>query len=159
MKKIIILSIAFALLAPISTFGQCEYSLNEIDNFTGIKKIETKPATLHRDFNSAISFSFCRYDSSSFIRVNLNFTGLTYSIIEGDKIIIKLGDSIIEIIASKTEIATGYTSLTYYASEADLEKIKSNYITDIRVHLRDSFVSKAIKPKNAEKIKVASNCI
>jgi len=159
MKKGILLLIAFALILPISTFGQCKYSLNEIDNFTGTKKIETKPATLHRDGNSAISFSFCRYDSSSFIRVGLNFTGLTYSIILGHKIIIKLGDSIVEIIASKTEIATGYTSLAYYVSKADLEKIKSNHITDIRVHLRDSYVSKAIKPENAEKIKVASNCI
>lgn len=158
MKMNATLIILFTLVTAIS-FSQCKYQTNEIDKFTKTSKIVTKSESLHKDFNSAISFSFCKFDSEYFVKVGINLTDKTYSIIDGDKLMLICGDSIVSLVSLETQVATGFVYVNYLITREQLEVLQNHTITNVRVYLRDSYIEKEIILKRANKIQLLSKCI
>ena len=151
--------VIFIICINAFTFAQCKFEVNEFDKFTKTINIVTKMEILHKDFNSAISFNFCKSDSNLFIKVGLNLTGEIYSINEGDKLMIMCSDSIITLKASQYKLVSGFTYVNYFITQEQLEIIKTINITDIRLYLIDSYIDKKIELKRAEKILELSKCI
>ena len=141
------------------SFGQCKFEINEFDKFTKTTNVVTKMDVLHKDFNSAITFNFCKSDSSAFIKVGVNLTGQVYSIYKGDKLMIMCSDSIITLTSSESKVVSGFTYIKYFITQEQLQIIKTMNITDIRLYLIDSFIDKKIELKRAEKILELSKCI
>jgi hypothetical protein len=155
--KLIIL-IIFLIFKNIS-FAQCNYSKKEVDKFTGVTKIETTEEVLHRDFTSAMSFTFCKYDSLYFIRVGINLSDKIYSILKGDKLMIICNESTIALESLVSEVIQGFSHVNYLITKEQINILNKHNISDIRIYLRDSYVEKTISSKRAEKIKQLSNCI
>ena len=66
MKNRIFTIIIFIICINFFTISQCKFEINELDKFTKITNVVTKMEILHKDFNSAISFNFCKSDSLLF---------------------------------------------------------------------------------------------
>lgn len=141
------------------SIGQCKYSLNEKDKFTGVQKIETSSEILHKDFNSAISFSFCKYDSLYFVKVGLNLSDEIYSIIEGDKLMLICQSTTVTLQSLETKVVQGFAYIDYIITKEQLSILNQANISDIRIYLRDSYIEKTILVKRAEKILQLSNCV
>lgn len=156
--KLFIISI-IALICCSTSYSQCKFEVDETDKFTGVSKLETKMEILHKDFNSAIAINFCKYNDDYFIRLGLNLTGQIYSISKGDKLILICGDSTITLTTNESKVVSGYTNIVYSMSESQVNLLKSNNITDIRIYLVKTYVDKVIDPKKAEKIKLVAKCI
>jgi hypothetical protein len=156
MKNIIICF--FISLSYSSIFSQCNFELNEVDKFTKVSKIETKSEILFKDFSGALSAKFCKYDTTFFLRIGLNLTNQTYSILKGNKLMFICGETIITIFADETKIATGYSTINYSISEEQLKTLQSINISEFRLYLNDSFFEGKVELKKAEKIKLLSNC-
>ena len=159
MSKYKLLVTATLLMSSLVTKSQCKYDKNEIDKFTGIKKIETISEILHRDFESAISISFCKYDTKIFLKVGLNLSGEIYSIIEGDELILLCGKIPVALKALETNVIQGYVNMKYSITEEQLKILNNNMITDLRIYLRDSYIEKTIESKRSSKIMKLSTCI
>ena len=159
MKTKLSIIVIFIICINAFTFAQCKFEVNELDKFTKSINIVTKMEILHKDFNSAISFNFCKSDSSLFIKVGLNLTGKVYSIDKGDKLMIICSDSIITLNSSEYKLVSGFTYINYFISQKQFEIIQTMNITDIRIYLIDSFIDKKIELKRAEKILELSKCI
>jgi hypothetical protein len=157
--KNIIVCIVFIALSYSSIFSQCSFELNEVDKFTKASKIETKSENLFKDFSSALSIKFCKYDTTFFLRIGLNLTSQTYGIAKGGKLMFICGDSVITILSDEVKVATGYTTINYSISEEQLKTLKSINISEFRLYLVDSFFEGKVELKKAEKIKLISNCI
>ena len=159
MKNRIFTIIIFIICINFFTISQCKFEINELDKFTKITNVVTKMEILHKDFNSAISFNFCKSDSLLFIKVGVNLTGKVYSINEGDKLMIMCSDSIVTLIASEYKLVSGFTYVNYFITQEQLQIINKINITDIRLYLIDSYIDKKIELKRAEKILELSKCI
>jgi len=160
MKKLRILTTAIIVMAfSTISVAQCKYSLNEKDKFTGALKIETSSEILHKDFNSAISFSFCKYDSLYFVKVGLNLTDKIYSIVKGDKLMLICGSTTVTLQSLDTKVVQGFVYMDYIITKEQLRIINQFNISDIRIYLRDSYIEKTILVKRAEKIMQLSNCV
>jgi hypothetical protein len=160
MKKLRILTVALIVLAFTNiSVGQCKYSLNEKDKFTGVLKIETSSEILHRDFNSAISFSFCKYDSLYFVKVGLNLTDKIYSIVKGDKLMLICGSTTVTLQSLDTKVVQEFVYMDYIITKEQLSNLNQFKISDIRIYLRDSYIEKKVLVKRAEKIMQLSNCV
>jgi hypothetical protein len=141
-------------------FGQCKYEINEIDKFTNQSKIETKSEIIYKDFNTALSINLCKYDTTYFIKIGINLTDQVYSVLKGDKILLKLENSqIVEIISLETKIISGFSYVKYSINSGDFVKLKSSLITDIRIYLNKEYIDRTIDNKKGSKIKIISNCI
>ena len=140
-------------------FGQCKYEINEIDKFTNQSKIETKSEIIYKDFNTALSINLCKYDTTYFIKFGINLTDQVYSVLKGDKILLKLDNSQIEIISLETKIISGFSYVKYSINSDDFVKLKSSLITDIRIYLNKDYIDRTIDNKKGSKIKIISNCI
>jgi hypothetical protein len=141
------------------SYSQCKFEVDETDKFTGVSKLETKLEVLHKDFNSVIAINFCKHNGEYFIRLGLNLTNQIYSISKGDKLIFICGDSTITLNTNESKVVSGYTNIVYSLTESQVNLLKSNNITDLRIYLVKTYVDKIIDPKKAEKIKIAANCI
>jgi hypothetical protein len=160
MKKLKILMSAIIVIAFSNiSLAQCKYSLNEKDKFTGVLKIETSSEILHKDFNSAISFSFCKYDSLYFVKVGLNLTDKIYSIVKGNKLMLICGSTTITLQSSDSKVVQGFVYMDYLITKEQLSTLNQFNISDIRIYLRDSYVEKTILVKRAEKIMQLSKCV
>ncbi len=157
--KSIIVCVVFITLSCSSLFSQCSFELNEVDKFTKVSKIETKSENLFKDFSSALSVRFCKYDTTFFLRIGLNLTSQTYGIAKGGKLMFICGDTVVTLIADESKIATGYTTISYSISEEQLKTLKSINVSEFRLYLVDSFFEGKVELKKAEKIKLISNCI
>ncbi len=158
MKKLIMM---MTLMMSFVYFGQtqCKYDLDKVDKFTGIVKLETKSGILHRDVNSAISFNFCKYDNDYFIKVGINLSDKIYTIIEGDKLMLICGDSIVSLTSQKTQVVSGFVYVNYSISKNELNILNELNITNLRIYLGDSYIEKIIDNKKSENIKQLSTCI
>lgn len=160
MKKNKFITTAIFLIAFVTfSFGQCKYSVKEVDKFTGTSKIETNSEVLHKDFNSAISFSFCKHDSLLFVKVGLNLNDKIYSIVKDDKLLLICGESKISLQSMETKLVQGFVFVNYLINKDQLNIINQHNISDVRIYLRDSYVEKPITAKRAEKIMQLSKCI
>lgn len=160
MKKIKLISTAIFLLAFTNiSFGQCKYSVKEVDKFTGTTKIETTSEVLHRDFNSALSFSFCKHDSLLFVKVGVNLNDEIYSIVKDDKLLLICGESTISLHSLETKVVQGFVYVNYLITKDQLNVLNLYNISDIRIYLRDSYIEKSITAKRADKIMQLSKCI
>lgn len=169
--RLIIISI-IALNFCFVSYSQCKFKVDETDKFTGVSKLETKLEILHKDFNSAFAINFCKYNEEYFIRLGLNLTNQIYSISKGDKLIFICGDSTITLTTNESKvnpfytnieshIVSYYTIIVYSLTESQVNLLKSNNITDLRIYLvkTNTNIDKVIDPKKAEKIKIVANCI
>jgi hypothetical protein len=157
-KVKIIIILLFSVLTTVS-LAQCKYSKNEIDKFTGIEKVETNLELLHKDFNSTVSFNFCKYDSLYFIKVGLNLTDKVYSIMEGGKLMLVCGETILSLTSTETRVIKDFVYINYKLKKEELSIINKHIISNIRIYLRDTYIEKEITLKRAEKILKLSNCI
>jgi hypothetical protein len=149
------------LLVSVSAISeaQCKYDKHEIDKFTGVTKIETKSEVLHRDLVCAVSFSFCKHDSSLFVTVGINLTGEIYTVYQGDKLMLICDNSTISLTSLETKIVQGFAYVDYSITKEQLEIINQFNITDMRIYLIDSYLERVIDSKKSEKIKLLSRCI
>ncbi len=140
--------------------SQCSFVVNEIDKFTNTRKIETKLEVLHRDFNSTLGFSFCNYDSLFFVKVNMNFSDLIYSIQKGSEMILitEKGNKLI-LSSLENELVSGFSEISYLIKVDDLKKLRDERITDVRVYFIDSHIDKVIEYKRADKVMSLCRCI
>lgn len=152
------------------SFGQkCKFEINEIDEFTGIRKIRTLATKLNSPFNYGFNVftALAQADSVSVMYVVLN-TISPVIIEEGNKVYFKLSDgSIINTASPKTNVNTKFNFLhipntqinisscaltnIYPIDKATLEKISTLGISKIRVEISDGYLECDVT-KRADKV-------
>jgi hypothetical protein len=158
--KIISLALFVTLIGSHNPlFSQCKYKKNEVDKFTKKVYLETTDEILNRDFSGVIAIGFIKTDTNTFVKLVLNLSNQVYTISKGDKLIFLIKDHTVELNASESKVANSYCEMTYPLSPENLNILKQNRITDIRIELKDSKIDKSIDEKKANKVMALSNCV
>lgn len=143
MKTILTLALTLQLL---TSFSQCKFEKNQIDEFTGKRIVETKYLRVAGTFTSTLAMKMRLVGDSPLLDVVCNPGTGTFMIIEKNaSLMIKLVNG--ETLTLKT-INGSYSErlsnasviyATYELEQAVLDKISSIELQKIRVYLTDGF--------------------
>ena len=168
----------FIVLLSIFTqysFGQkCKFEINEVDEFTGVRKIRTLATKLNSPFNNGfnIHVALAQSDSLSVLYVVLNTISPTI-IEEGNKVYFKLSDgSIINTESPRTNvnikghllsihnvnISSCSLTNTYPIDKTALEKISTLGIAKVRVEVVDGYLECDVTKKADKLFRKTTEC-
>lgn len=167
MKYLFLFSFIFFFASnPIN--AQCNFSVNEVDEFTKKKKVETKELK----FSGKVGMnSFIRFgsvgDNYHYLSLKINRESLPI-VSSDDKLLIFLDNGeVLECLPVKPEVpevSTDYGVLMstlfiqYNLSEEQSDQIAKNQIKKVRVGSFDGYLELEPKPKLKAKIMKAANC-
>jgi hypothetical protein len=163
MRKAILFTLLFI---PVFCFGQ-KLVKNEVDEFTGISVKTTSLEQLVSESpwggNSFhLSESVKRINDNYYLIVRFSLDNV-FSVASEQKLMIKLeNDSIVTLLNKEYDISSNGRGaiggkqgvyLTYPIESDDLDLLKENKATKIRIYTTDGYLEKDIKEKNQDKIK------
>lgn len=168
MIKILFKGLFTFLLLTHSLFAnsqKCKYDLDEYDKFQKIRKIE-KTIKVVKKFNRGngyLDLELCKYGDDFFFRI---YTASESSIVVGpnDQVIFLLdNDETIkanpkQIYSSDYNGARYLFEGTYYFSENNFEKLKTNKVKSIRLYFNNVYKDFEIKDKNQMELMEAAAC-
>lgn len=155
----------------VSVFSQCDYIVNEKDEFTGEKKLKTEAVIERNIIGPTAHVYFTRINNNYFFTPRLTFNNAQSMVVDkGGKIMLKLmNDSIITLHSTdvfRGEIMSSYsatiTTLTpdYDIDSSQLEIIKRYPLVKFRLYLYpDEYIEKEIKKKFLKDLSQAAKCI
>jgi hypothetical protein len=100
-----------------------------------------------------------RIDSSFFLKLGLNRAGVVYSILKGGRLIMLCGDKKIELFANEFQVISSYGEILYPLNTEQLDILRKNKLTDIRIELKDGNLDKIIEEKKSNKIITLAECV
>ncbi len=149
-----LISLITAIVLSLSTFAQTIKS-DEIDKFTGSRRVETSIVSVKRALGCNLSFAFRSVDSLYLVIVY--GSGCSVGIVgSDDEYLFLLADSSVVHVQSKGiqdyEIGTGYSANyyhhEYFISKPDIEKLASRDLVSTRAYIDDGYSDTDIKSKN-----------
>ncbi|MCH8904477.1 MAG: hypothetical protein IIA45_11245 [Bacteroidetes bacterium] len=169
MKLLIIISAL--LLSKLASGQDCEYSVNEIDEFTGQKKLKTELELIYMNLGFGrgqeafkIWVMASRIDSSEYLKFMFsNKEGFKHTM--GIVIMIKLENGEIVKLVLRDDPAEHYSDYWYYRiaiyskKEEDWEKLKASPIAKIRIYSRENFKDYELKELSSLKLGNAIKCL
>ena len=169
MKKVLV--ILLVSIAMCANAQDCKISVDEVDKFTGVHRVETKMQTVFKEaFKDAIQVYAIKNDSSYYIAFHLVENEI-FSFTEGSELWLLLDNKeVIKLKAIKDGIAQPYTivgttytmwecTIKYKLSNNDVASLVSHNPNSLRFFLIDGYIDRDIKGKYLSAIKNVVNCI
>ena len=159
MKKIIL---GLLLVTSMISFSQnCKYKINETDEFTKNKILETEFEWI----SSNIGGSFKKINDKKALRLQLNSSSV-FSVREGSKVMFLTDkEEPITFIFPETNISKISTMTSFYSinylmlSEENQNRLLNEKISKIRIYYSDGYIDTDIKEKKAIKFQELLKCI
>jgi len=149
-----------------SCCAQCDFIVNETDEFTKRRQVATEAefgTVLKKKKNK---MQFTRVDTLLFLSLDITFFEAAHFIKKGQELILKLeNDSIVHLTAGKTTPSdrTEYTShffCSYYAERSILEELSRTAISKFRLcYVGGSTDQEIASPEARTGIKNAIRCL
>lgn len=160
-----LLSILFIALGLYST-AQCNYKVDEVDRFTGTKKLLTNDQKAYATMTNFVTFAFGKLDTTKYVDLRIGSGGDPYYIKSGETVIILFsgGSNMTLSRVSSSDVsdinAGNVLNATYILNKSELFQLQNKLITGIRVYTSQGYLeSGEVKSKFAERIKTLANCI
>jgi hypothetical protein len=175
MKKIILPAL---LLITSTIIGQnCKYKINEIDEFTKNKVLETKGGLLTMSglgFGFSCSYSFKKINDIKFLNLSITspsiFTlrqgrDIMFKTDKEETVILNFAETIVAEFVSGSRIGT-MTSPSFWTgsilipiSNENFERLVNEKVLKLRVYTGDGYVDDDISVSSAKKFKEQLKCI
>ena len=173
MKKIILFLFTTSFL-----FAQdCKYKINEIDEFTKNKILETKPEILTisgMGFGFTSGCSLKKINDSRYLQLGISSPSI-FTLNEGNEIIFKTEKDETIVLTFPKTIISDYISgnnignsstpsrwsgtILIPISIENFERLKNELVTKLRIYTNENYIDDDISKKRAVKFKNAMNCI
>jgi hypothetical protein len=170
-KQVLLMLFTSLLLFSTNLLAQnnnCQYSKNEVDEFTGRKVLITKKVNMYNGLSGGFGFSCTKYDSTRILSLTYA-TSSIFTIEKGNALMFILDDGTkVELKASETLIAKPYTSqfgttwsvdMSYIIPENEYKKIVSSPFKKLRIYTSDYYSEKEFKARKAKKVQQLFFCI
>jgi len=171
MKKIII-----ALILVFTTFGfsqNCKYKINEVDEFTKNKILETKREAFTMSgigFGFSTNYSFKKINNTRYLKLYVSSPSI-FTLRQGEEIILKtesdntISLKFLETIIPKSSYNSQLNNTTWYEdvlipiSDDNYQRLLTETILKLRIYTGDGYIDDDIKEKRAKKFKENLKCI
>lgn len=145
----------------VSSGQDCKYKINEVDEFTKSKILETNFEWL----SSNLGCSFKKINEQKAIKLQIESSSV-FSISDGSKIMfLTEKDNPITLIFSEYEISkmsslTNFYIITFIKlTDEDNSRLLSETVNKIRIYTTDGYVDYSVKEKRAKKFQDILKCI
>lgn len=161
------LFITLSLLVIVNhSSAQCVYKLDEVDQFTKTKRLETKEERLFGNMSQFVSVYYGKADSLNYIGFHIGTYECFYIGFNNEILINFSGGSQMTLKRDKSsDVSTIYGTTwvlwtKYWLNESELFQLQNKIITGIRIYHSQGIIEKTeIKSKFALKVKDLANCI
>lgn len=153
-----------------TSFGQCKFKRDEVDEFTKNVVRETKYVSVAGVFSQNYTISFKQVNDSYYLKFAYGSTG-TFSMVigKGDQLMLKFdNDSVLSLESMELTSARHYFSqysngtsieCTYYITKEQIETLSKNRVVKIRFYTTEGYYEKDTKSDGVEKLRSNARCI
>ena len=152
------------------SFSQCDYSINEVDEFTKKEKKQTYSKLIREFTGSNANILFDKQGVNYWLTLNYNVQyakamvvghkDLLFLKLENDSVVTFAPENIVSgDMRTINRITTTQIIITYKLNKEDLQFLSLHKIVSVRVNFTDGYRDHSVKPKFHKTIKKAIECI